>query len=69
MFIQTKGKIRDGQLILEQTEPALPRDADVSVFIFQTPYESQENDEIRTAMQQSFKEAGIENREQILEDV
>ena len=68
MFIQTKGKIRDGQLILEQTEPALPRDADVSVFIiFQTPYESQENDEIRIAMQQSFKEAGIENREQILE--
>jgi hypothetical protein len=68
MFIQTKGKIRDGQLILEQTEPALPRDADVSVFIiFQTPQKSQENDEIRTAMQQSFKEAGIENREQILE--
>jgi len=68
MFIQTKGKIRDGQLILEQTEPALPRDADVSVFIiFQTPHECQENDEIRTAMQQSFKEAGIENREQILE--
>ena len=52
MFIQTKGKIRDGQLILEQTEPALPRDADVSVFIiFQTPQEYQENDEIRTAMQ------------------
>jgi hypothetical protein len=45
MFIQTKGKIRDGQLILEQTEPALPRDADVSVFIiFQTPQKSQEND-------------------------
>ncbi len=68
MFIKTKGKIRDGQIILEQTEPALPKDADVSVFIiFQTPHECQENDEIRTAMEQSFKEAGIENREQILE--
>lgn len=67
-FIQTKGKIKNGQLILEQPHQHLSTDAEVEVVIMVPDKNKEiEFEQARTEMQAAFKEAGIETREQILE--
>ena len=67
-FIQTKAKVKNGQLILAQPHQDLPIDKEVEVVIIVSDEnESIELEEARRKMQASFKEAGIETQEQILE--
>ena len=67
-FIQTKAKVKNGQLILAQPHQDLPTDKEVEVVIIVSDEnESIELEEARRKMQASFKEAGIETQEQILE--
>ena len=67
-FIQTKAKIKNGQLILEQPHQDLPTDEDCEVVII-VPNNNNplEFEQARTKMQAAFKATGIESREQILE--
>ena len=67
-FIQTKAKIKDGQLIIEQPHQDLPRDTEVELVIIVPDQNKQvEFEQARTEMQAAFKKAGIETQEQILE--
>jgi hypothetical protein len=67
-FIQTKAKIKDGQLIIEQPHQDLPTDTEVELVIIVPDQNKQvEFEQARTKMQAAFKEAGIETQEQILE--
>ena len=67
-FIQTKAKIKDGQLIIEQPHQDLPTDTEVELVIIVPDKNKQvEFEQARTNMQAAFKEAGIETQEQILE--
>ncbi|MCA2693946.1 MULTISPECIES: hypothetical protein [unclassified Microcystis] len=67
-FIQTKAKIKDGQLIIEQYHQDLPTDTEVELVIIVPDKNKQvEFEQARTNMQAAFKEAGIETQEQILE--
>ncbi len=67
-FIQTKAKIKDGQLIIEQSHQDLPTDTEVELVIIVPDKNKQvEFEQARTNMQAAFKEAGIETQEQILE--
>jgi hypothetical protein len=67
-FIQTKAKIKDGQLIIEQPHQDLPTDTEVELVIIVPDKNKQvEFEQARTNMQAAFKEAGIETDEQILE--
>ncbi|MCU7242352.1 MAG: hypothetical protein ACK544_01650 [Microcystis sp.] len=67
-FIQTKAKIKDGQLIIEQPHQDLPTDTEVELVIIVPDKNKQvEFEQARTKMQAAFKEAGIETQEQILE--
>lgn len=67
-ILQTKGKIKEGQLILDTSQYNVPTDTEVEVIIIVK--QKNNNKEFLTArqeMQKRFKEAGIENREQVLE--
>ncbi len=65
-FIQTKAKIKDGQLIIEQPHQDLPTDTEVELVIIVPDKNKQvEFEQARTNMQAAFKEAGIETQEQI----
>jgi type IV secretory pathway VirJ component len=67
-FIQTKAKIKNGQLIIEQPHQNLPTDTEIEVVIIVSDENKQvEFEQARTKMQAAFKEAGIETDEQILE--
>ncbi len=67
-FIQTKAKIKDGQLIIEQPHQDLPTDTEVELVIIVPDKNKQvEFEQARTNMQAAFKEAGIDTDEQILE--
>lgn len=67
-FIQTKAKIKDGQLIIEQPHQDLPTDTEIElVIIVPDQNEQVEFEQARTKMQAAFKEAAIETDEQILE--
>lgn len=67
-FIQTKAKIKNGQLILDQPDQNLPTGTEVEVVIIVSNQSQQiEFEQARTKMQAAFKEAGIETQEQILE--
>jgi hypothetical protein len=67
-FIQTKAKIKDGQLIIEQPHQDLPTDTEIElVIIVPDQNEQVEFEQARTKMQAAFKEAGIDTDEQILE--
>ena len=67
-FIQTKAKIKDGQLIIEQPHQDLPTDTEIEVVIIVPDQNEQvEFEQARTKMQAVFKEAGIDTDEQILE--
>ena len=69
-FIQTKAKIKNGQLIIEQPQQNLPTGTEVELVIIvpdQNQTKQVEFEQARTKMQAAFKEAGIETQEQILE--
>jgi hypothetical protein len=67
-FIQTKAKIKNGQLILDQSQQGLPADTEVEVVIIVSDQSKQVDfEQARTEMQAAFKETGIETQEQILE--
>ncbi len=67
-FIQTKAKIKNGQLILDQPPQNLPIDIEVEVVIIVSNKNKQiDFEQARNKMQAVFKEAGIETQEQILE--
>jgi hypothetical protein len=60
-FIQTKAKIKDGQLIIEQPHQDLPTDTEVELVIIVPDQNKQiEFEQARTKMQAAFKEAGIQ---------
>lgn len=67
-ILQTKGKIKEGQLILDTSQYNVPTDTEVEVIII---VKQQNNKEsfltARQEMQKAFQEAGIESREQVLE--
>lgn len=67
-ILQTKGKIKEGQLILDTSQYNVPTDTEVEVIIL---VKQQNNKEsfltARQEMQKAFQEAGIESREQVLE--
>jgi hypothetical protein len=74
--IKAKGKIKNGHLVIEEEAGLFPQDGEVEVTVLiKAPTLSQsekahkqlEFEAARQDMQQAFKEAGIETREQILE--
>lgn len=74
--IKVKGKIKNGRLVLDQDIAPFPRDGDVEVEVTlqDTDLSNEEKqqkqlefEKARQDMQQAFKEAGIETREQVLE--
>ena len=66
-FIQTKAKIKDGQLIIEHPHQDLPTDTEIEVVIIVPDQNEQVEFEQARKMQAAFKEAGIDTDEQILE--
>ena len=67
-LIQTKANIKNGQLFLDSTDENLPQSGEVDVVIICRDHlEQTDFAETQMAMQKSFKEAGIETREQIIE--
>jgi hypothetical protein len=67
-IIQSKAKIKNGQIILESPSKELPNNQEIEVVIIVN--ESNKQEEFKQAsqeMQTAFKEAGIETREQIFE--
>jgi hypothetical protein len=66
-FIQTRAKIKNGQLIIEQPAQNLPTDTEVEVVIIIPDQNKQvEFEQALTNIQAAFKEAGLETDEQIL---
>lgn len=70
-FIQSKAKIKNGQLIIEHPPQNWPTDTETDtevevVIIIPQQNKQIEFDQARTEMQAAFKEAGLETDEQIL---
>ncbi|MCW6036294.1 hypothetical protein K4A83_08415 [Spirulina subsalsa FACHB-351] len=71
--LKVKGKIENGQLILDQNTAPFPWDGEVEVQVtlqetnLSNPEKQLEFEKARQDMQQAFKDAGIETREQVLE--
>lgn len=67
-FIQTKAKVKNGQLILTKPCQNLPNDREVEVVIIVSDEnQSIDLEEARRKMKADFKEAGIETQEQVLD--
>ncbi|HAC62477.1 MAG TPA: hypothetical protein DCF68_02800 [Cyanothece sp. UBA12306] len=67
-ILHTKGKIIEGQLILDDFQNNLPTNTEVEVIIFiKGATKKKEFEAARQEMQKTFKDAGIKSREQILE--
>lgn len=67
-LIQTKAKITDGQLILNQPHQNFTTDKEVEVIIILSEKDQlMELEQARSKMQTTFQQAGIETQEQILE--
>jgi hypothetical protein len=67
-LIQTKGKIEKGHLIIENNTTIFPKDGDVEVVVIwrdQNPQESLTT--VDPKVKKSFEDAGIHNREQVLD--
>jgi hypothetical protein len=65
--IKAKGKIENGHLIIEEQAGLFPQDGEVEVTVTLKEGTSQSFREVDPAIQQSFEDAGINTREQILE--
>ncbi|MDJ0732118.1 MAG: hypothetical protein QNJ33_19245 [Crocosphaera sp.] len=66
-ILHTKGRMKKGQLILENSQYNLPTDTEVEVIIIVKKEGKQDDfDNARQEMQLAFKNAGITNREEIL---
>lgn len=67
-IIQTSAIVKNGQLILNDNQSNLPDNTQLKVIIL-IPEEDQqlEFQQARNQMQNAFKQAGIETREQILD--
>lgn len=67
-ILQMKGKMKEGQLILDEPQHNLPTDTEVEVIIIIKGKTTPSNfAEARKEMQAAFREAGVETREQILD--
>jgi hypothetical protein len=67
-IVKTKGKMKEGQVILDSPQHNLPTDTEVEVIIIVKGKSKQsEFEEARKDMQKAFQEAGIESREQVLD--
>jgi hypothetical protein len=67
-IIQSKAKIKNGQIILESPPQELLDNQEIEVVIIVKEANQQEEfKQARQEMQTAFKEAGIKTREQILE--
>jgi hypothetical protein len=67
-IIQSKAKIKNGQIILESHPQELLDNQEIEVVIIVKEANQQEEfKQARQEMQTAFKEAGIKTREQILE--
>lgn len=70
-ILQTKGKIKEGQLILDTSQSNVPTDTEAEVIILVKQQNNKESfltvrQEMQQEMQKAFQEAGIESREQVL---
>ncbi|WP_204104373.1 MULTISPECIES: hypothetical protein [Spirulina sp. CCY15215] len=68
-LIHTKATVEDGQLFLDESLDNLPakiKRVDVIV-VLEDEKKQEEFEQVRTEMQEGFKEAGIVTREQIMQ--
>lgn len=66
-ILHTKGRMKQGQLILDNSQYNLPTDTEFEVIIIVKEEGKQDDfDHARQEMQLAFKNAGITNREDIL---
>ncbi|MCW6038910.1 hypothetical protein K4A83_22015 [Spirulina subsalsa FACHB-351] len=65
--LKVKGKIENGQLILDQNTAPFPWDGEVEVQVTLHEQKSSSFAEVDPNIKKSFEEAGIRTREQVLE--
>ncbi len=66
-ILHTKGRMKEGQLILDNSQYDLPTNTEVEVIIIVKGEEKQDDfDKARQEMQLTFENAGITTREEIL---